>query len=250
MELEKYIKVVREAINTGYYDVQDALMNRETKLKKLKDRGWKSDETAYKEEYQKIIDTFNQEIADAQAKYEKKVQEEKEGYMKEVDEFYKSDGSKIDLNFMNLIKAEIPLTAKEIIDVIENNKDNPTMLRVVYKYVVETNSHLPEQKRIVVGDKYYSGLIKAKFHGEREEKIFNTFVSVAAYAIRYPSENYTMYWQNLDEYEEDAVLDLLRAKLIIDDETKERIEQIEEERRIKNNDVRLSKDSGWYHGYL
>ena len=33
MELEKYIKVVREAINTGYYDVQDALMNRDESLK-------------------------------------------------------------------------------------------------------------------------------------------------------------------------------------------------------------------------
>lgn len=36
MELEKYIKVVREAINTGYYDVQDALMNRDESLKRLK----------------------------------------------------------------------------------------------------------------------------------------------------------------------------------------------------------------------
>lgn len=47
MELEKYIKVVREAINTGYYDVQDALMNRDESLKRLKDKGWKDDETAY-----------------------------------------------------------------------------------------------------------------------------------------------------------------------------------------------------------
>lgn len=99
MELEKYIKVVRETINTGYYDVQDALMNRDESLKRLKDKGWSYKETAYQQEYQKIIDTFNQEIADAQAKYEEKVQEEKEGYMKEVKEFYASDGSRIDLNF-------------------------------------------------------------------------------------------------------------------------------------------------------
>lgn len=41
MELEKYIKVVREAINTGYYDVQDALMNRDESLKRLKNKGGK-----------------------------------------------------------------------------------------------------------------------------------------------------------------------------------------------------------------
>ena len=96
MELEKYIKVVREAINTGYYDVQDALMNRDESLKRLKNKGWKDDETAYQQEYQKIIDTFNQEIADTQARYEKKLQEQKDGYMKEVKEFYASDGTRDD----------------------------------------------------------------------------------------------------------------------------------------------------------
>ena len=134
MELEKYIKVVREAINTGYYDVQDALMNRDESLKRLKDKGWKDDETAYQQEYQKIIDTFNQEIADTQARYEKKLQEQKDGYMKEVKEFYASDGSRIDLNFMNLIKAELPLTVEEITDAVVQNADNPTMIRVIHMF--------------------------------------------------------------------------------------------------------------------
>lgn len=159
MELEKYIKVVREAINTGYYDVQDALMDRDESLKRLKDKGWKDDETAYQQEYQKIIDTFNQEIADAQAKYEEKVQEEKEGYMKEVKEFYASDGSRIDLNFMNLIKAELPLTVEEITDAVIQNADNPTMIRLIHKYVLERNAHLPEHKRIKLENKYQAALL-------------------------------------------------------------------------------------------
>ena len=219
MELEKYIKVVREAINTGYYDVQDALMNRDESLKRLKNKGWKDDETAYQQEYQKIIDTFNQEIADTQARYEKKLQEQKDGYMKEVKEFYASDGSRIDLNFMNLIKAELPLTVEEITDAVIQNADNPTMIRVIHKYVLERNAHLPEHKRIKLENKYQAAFYKADSHGKKEEKIFDTFIGLAAYAIKYPSENYTIYWQKLDEYEEDAILELLKATLIIDDQT-------------------------------
>lgn len=250
MELEKYIKVVREAINTGYYDVQDALMNRDESLKRLKNKGWKDDETAYRQEYQKIIDTFNQEIADAQAKYEEKVQEEKEGYMKEVKEFYASDGSRIDLNFMNLIKAELPLTVEEITDTVIQNADNPTMIRVIHKYVLERNAHLPEHKRIKLENKYQAAFYKADSHGKKEEKIFDTFIGLAAYAIKYPSENYTLYWQKLDEYEEDAILELLKATLIIDDQTQERINEIEAQRIEKNNEKNKNLDHGLWHGAL
>lgn len=250
MELEKYIKVVREAINTGYYDVQDALMNRYESLKRLKDKGWKDDETAYQQEYQKIIDTFNQEIADTQARYEKKLQEQKDGYMKEVKEFYASDGSRIDLNFMNLIKAELPLTVEEITDAVVQNADNPTMIRVIHKYVLERNAHLPEHKRIKLENKYQTAFYKADSHGKKEEKIFDTFISLAAYAIKYPSENYTIYWQNLDEYEEDAILGLLKATLIIDDQTQERINEIEAQRIERNNEKNKNLDHGLWHGAL
>lgn len=248
MELEKYIKVVREEINTGYYDVQDALMNRDESLKRLKDKGWKDDETAYQQEYQKIIDTFNQEIADAQAKYEEKVQEEKEGYMKEVKEFYASDGSRIDLNFMNLIKAELPLTVEEITDAVIQNADNPTMIRLIHKYVLERNAHLPEHKRIKLENKYQAAFYKADSHGKKEEKIFDTFIGLAAYAIKYPSENYTIYWQKLDEYEEDAILELLKATLIIDDQTQERINEIEAQRIERNNEKNKGKTPDFFHG--
>lgn len=155
MELEKYIKAAKEAINSAYFDIQDALMKNEESQEKLKNKGWKSDETAYQQEYQKIVESFKQETATAVENCKRLIQEQKESYMKEVDEFYRSDGSKLDLNFMNLIKAEIPLTAKEITDVIEKNKENLTMLRVIHKYLLETNQHLPEHKRIVLDRKTY-----------------------------------------------------------------------------------------------
>lgn len=114
MELEKYIKAAKEIINAGYFDIQDALMKHDESLENLKNKGWNYKETAYHQEYQKIIDTFNQATAEAINLCKSKLLEQKNSYMEEVKNFYISDGSRIDLNFMNLIKTELPLTAEEI----------------------------------------------------------------------------------------------------------------------------------------
>lgn len=248
MELEKYIKAAKEAINSAYFDIQDALMKDEELQEKLKNKGWKSDETAYQQEYQKIVESFKQETATAVENCKRLIQEQKESYMKEVDEFYRSDGSKLDLNFMNLIKAEIPLTAKEITDVIEKNKENLTMLRVIHKYLLETNQHLPEHKRIVLDSQYMTLLHKAIRHGETEEKIFDNFVHLAAMGLNHPDKYFTLYQAKLDDYEEDAHLELLKAKIFIDAETKEEIEQIEEEQRKRNNEKNKGKTPDFFHG--
>ena len=83
---------------------------------------------------------------------------------------------------------------------------------------------------------------------KKEEKIFDTFIGLAAYAIKYPSENYTIYWQKLDEYEEDAILELLKATLIIDDQTQERINEIEAQRIERNNEKNKGKTPDFFHG--
>lgn len=250
MELEKYIERAKNAINGAYFDIQEALINYDRSLENLKSKGWKTDETAYQQEYQEIVSEYKNRTSEIVTECRAVVKKWKESYMKEVDEFYRSDGSKLDLNFMNLIKAEIPMTAKEIIDVIEKNKDNLTMLRVVYKYMMETNVHLPEHKRVVLDNQYTALLQKSIRHGETEEKIFDSFTHLAMMGMNHPDKTFTLYQAHLDEYKKDAVLELLKAKLFIDDETKEQIEQIEEEQRIKNNDVKRGKDCGWYHGYL
>ena len=61
MELEKYIRNAKEAINKGYFGIQDALIKYDESLERLKSRGWNSKETAYQQEYQKIVATFNEE---------------------------------------------------------------------------------------------------------------------------------------------------------------------------------------------
>lgn len=252
MELEKYIKKTKEVINSAYFGIQDALMKNEESQKKLRSKGWSYKETAYQQEYQKIVETFKQETADAVAICKSKIQEQKDGYMKEVKEFYASDGSRIDLNFMNLIKAELPLTAEEITDAITRFIDNPTMLRVINKYVSERNTHSFDHAKVKLDQEYEIALHKAGQMGKIEKRIFETFVTTATAGLNHPDESYTMCQANLDLYEKNAILDLLKSKIFIDEETKERIDQVTIERdaadkvgkeAIKNavNSIRTSR---------
>lgn len=150
--------------------------------------------------------------------------------------FYISDGSRIDLNFMNLIKAELPLTVEEITGEIIKNADNPTMLRVIHKYVLDRNAHSSEVNRITLDAAYMSTLQRSSRRGEFEEKIFDSFVHLATMGMNHPDESFTLYQARLDDYEEDACLKILKAKLFIDDETKQCIDEIETQRIEKSNE--------------
>lgn len=238
MELEKYIRTAKEAINKGYFGIQDALIKYDESLERLKSRGWNSKETAYQQEYQKIVATFNEETAAAISNCKVEVQKQKEAYMKEVDAYYMADGSKIDLNDMNLIKFGVNLKLDEIISMTKKHLDNPTMLRLIHKYVLEVNSHLPEDRRMKLPDKYNIMFMKVEKNGKAEKSCFETFEHLATMGMNHPDKSFTMYQAYLDDYEEDAVLKLLKAKPFIDEETQQRINQIEQKRIDDHNSKR------------
>ena len=75
-----------------------------------------------------------------------------------------------------------------------------------------------------------------------------TFVHLASMGMNHPDKSFTLYQARLNDYEEDAFLKLLKAKLFIDAETKEKIEQIEEEQRKKNNEKNKGKTPDFFHG--
>ena len=50
--------------------------------------------------------------------------------------------------------------------------------------------------------------------------------------MNHPDKSFTMYQTKLDDYEEWAVLDILKAKPFIDEKTQQRINQIEQKRMI------------------
>lgn len=238
MELEKYITAAKEAINKGYFGIQDALVKYDESLDDLKKTGWKKDETAYQQEYQKIVDTFNSETQNAILNCRAEIQKQKDAYMKEVSDYYKPDGSRIDMNDMNLIKSGLPMTVEEVIGMMDKHNDNPTMLRIIEKFALE-------QKMLdKIRDNnasYARALVRVKNAGKTEEKIFDRFVHLSTGGMNHPDKTFTLYQARLGDYEEDAVLELLKAKLFIDDATQQRIDQIEQNQRDKKNDKTKGK---------
>ena len=240
MELEKYITAAKEAINKGYFGIQDALMKYDEALEELKKDGWKYSEKQYSELYQGIVATFNTETQSAISDCKTAVQEQKNTYMKEVSAYYAPEGSRIDLNDMNLIKSGLPMTVDEVLGMIDKHVDNPTMLRIIEKFAIE--------QRMIDKIRDYNinhatALVRAKNAGKTEEKIFDSFVHLAAMGMNHPDKSFTLYQAKLDDYEEDAVLKLLKAKLFIDDATQQRIDQIEQNQRDKKNDK--TKGESW-----
>lgn len=241
MELEKYITAAKEAINKGYFGIQDALMKYDEALEELKKDGWKYSEKQYSELYQGIVATFNTETQSAISDCKTAVQEQKNTYMKEVSAYYAPDGSRIDLNDMNLIKSGLPMTVDEVLGMIDKHVDNPTMLRIIEKFAIE--------QRMIDKIRNYNinharALVRAKNAGKTEEKIFDRFVHFSAGGMNHPDKTFTLYQARLGDYEEEAILELLKAKLFIDDATQQRIDQIEQNQRDKKNDKTKGKSWG------
>lgn len=242
MELEKYIKATKDIIWNAYSEIEAALMERDATLENLKKSGWMYSKEKADMEYQKAIDKFNADTQAAVTNCRAAIQKQRDGYMKEVHDYYIPDGSKIDLNLMNLIKAGFRMSVDEVIEVIEKYSDNPTMLRVIEKYVAEQQMIGDLHKKSA---NYGAAFMKARRAGKTEKKAFDTFVHLSCMGMNHPNENYTLFQSRLDDYEEDAILSLLEAKLFIDDATQQRIDQIEENQRKKHNNVRKGKD--WIH---
>ena len=235
MELEKYIKATKEIIWNAYSEIEAALMERDEELERQKKVHWQYSKEKADQEYQKAVDKFNTDTQTAVANCRAAIQKQRDGYMKEVHDYYTPDGSKIDLNGMNLIKADFAMTEDEFVSMVIKYADNTTMLRIIEKYADKfkmTDTIRNKDMKCAVA------LVRAKKAGKTEEKIFDTFVNLSTMGMKHPNEQYTMYQSRLDDYEEDAVLKILKAKIYMDDATRQRMEQIEAKRLQKRNDVR------------
>lgn len=242
MELEKYFKNAKDIINNAYFKIQDALMKHDESIDKLKSNGWQYSEEKYSKLHQEIVSTYDTESQLAVSECKAALQEQKNAYMKEVSDYYTPNGSKIDLNDMNLIKAGFTMTADEFVGMIRKHIDNPTMLRIVEKYAAE--SKMIEKIR-ETSYECSVALMKVKKAGKAEEKIFDSFIHLATMGMNHPDKTFTLYQARLDDYEEDAILKLLKAKLYVDDETQQRIREIEQKQRDKQNVKTKGKDYGW-----
>ena len=80
--------------------------------------------------------------------------------------------------------------------------------------------------------------MKVEKNGKVEKSCFETFGHLATMGMNHPDKSFTMYQTKLDDYEEWAVLDILKAKPFIDEKTQQRINQIEQKRIDDHNSKR------------
>ena len=92
MELEKYIKATKEIIWNAYSEIEAALMERDEELERQKKAHWQYSKEKADQEYQKAVDKFNTDAQTAVANCRAAIQKQKDGYMKEVHDYYRADG--------------------------------------------------------------------------------------------------------------------------------------------------------------
>jgi hypothetical protein len=239
MELLKHIQKLKEEIDSKYNQLGDILLGYERVQEQLKEKCMDLSEEAYSRTYSENVDKFKQDVAAVQEEYQTVLQEVRAAYMKEVGDYYRPDGNRIDQADQAVISAGI-LNADEVSEMAIKHCDNPTMLRIIQRYVNDAHVKLTDHEIEMI-------FIRVNWNGKEEKRIFNRFVSIAGAGFGHiaagGSENiFMMIHERLDTYERDAEKALLVAKLYHDQETKDRINEITEQERKEHNDAREGKD--------
>ena len=216
MELMKYITASKNAVNKGYQGLEKALMT--------------YDEALEAAAITAARDLMNAEIA-----------KQRDGFTAEVMEYYRPDGSKIDQNDIAVLNAGFPLRDDEVFDLIVKHQENNTMLRSIYAYI--------KQNRMTgrVPTQLLRACMRAERGGEAETKIFDRFIHLATMGFAHPDRHYTMYQANLDEYETETELKLLKTVPYTSAEIQAKIDQIEREQMQKRNDTRAKLKLDAFH---
>lgn len=176
----------------------------------------------YADKYESIEKTLLSELAEIEA-----------AYSAEVRDFYTPDGAAIDAADNALLNAGI-LTVQELVEMVTKHAENPTMLRIIERY--------SKAQRIEnIPDDTWVTMTMAQSGGKTETKIFDTFKQLALAPVHLAaSENvgrevFLKAALSLDDYAENARINLLKAKLVLTDIEKEALQQAEHKRMVAQN---------------
>ena len=216
-KLFEAIRKAKEAIYLGYQKIEASLMKRDEQNEELK-KHTEYTKDHMNELYSDIIQVFNEETQEACDQVKAVVAEQREAFQTVVKGFYRSDGKMIDSDDTILLNSGMRLQDEEICDMVMKHIDNVTMLRLIMNYcgvnklidlttdVKNRASDLPAETLAIFR--------KVLFFGSNEEKIFETFINLSCMGFKHPSESYTLFQSRLDDYEEQAVVDLKKARFI------------------------------------
>ncbi len=234
MSLDKIIEQAGEAYRGTYSKVEAYVKEREAALviqyekeSKLNNGASAESRIEFNELWnmkkQAIIDGLEGEIA----KYEG-------DFFAEVERMYAPDGNDIDNDDVKLLNSGI-LNAKELSDMVRKHRENATMLRVIGKYIGE-NFKEPERD---FDARVMRALMMARNAGKGERDTWKGLNSRLRTPVEYGfnhglSEAFYNMAVKYDEVVEDAKIDLLAAKMFVDEETQEKIDSYDKAARERD----------------
>jgi len=217
-KLFEAIRKAKEAIYIGYQNIEASLMKRDEQDEEIKKHYNDYSKDKMNNLYFEITRVFNEETKEACDQVKAVVAEQKEAFQTVVKGFYYPDGKMIDPDDSAVLNSGIMLRNDEIHDMVMKYIDNVTMLRLIMKYcgvnklvdlttdVKNRASDLPAETLVIFR--------KVLFFGSKEEKIFDRFIRFSCMGFAHPNESYTQFQSRLDDYEEQAVADLKKARFI------------------------------------
>lgn len=170
--------------------------------------------------YSDIIRTYNEETQEAYDQVKAVVAEQKEAFQTVLKGVYYPDGKMIDPDDTILLNSGIRLQDEEICDMVMKHIDNVTMLRLIMNYcgvntltdttgaVKNRANDLPVETINIFRKVLQYG------NGSKEQKIFDRFIRLSCMGFATPNESYTLFQSRLDDYEQDAINDLKKARFI------------------------------------
>lgn len=217
-KLFEAIRKAKEAIYLGYQKIETALMKRDEQNAEIKKHYNDYSKDKMNDLYFEITRTYNEETQEAYEMVKEAVREQQEAFQTVVKGFYRSDGKMIDSNDILLLNSGIRLQDEEICDMVMKHIDNVTMLRLIMNYcgvnrLIDTSGAVKNRANDLPVETI-NIFRKVLHNGSTEQKIFDHFVRFSCMGFATPNESYTLFQSKLDDYEQDAINDLKKARFV------------------------------------
>lgn len=244
MDLTKHIDTIAEAYDAAYSKLDSWRREKENATEEFRKREQKLTQEAAVEEKIKLEEEFTQKCNVIKTELSEAVASAESSFRQEVEAFYAANGKDIDSDDKAIIDSGI-MTSDEIVKMVVKHCENVTMLRIISKYVTDS--------KIKVDAKIEHTLVSAKSDGKHELRIAETLKNELNQAVSlatnmgHSRELFLNTALRKEEYVKKAKNELLKAKLYIDEDTQNAIEQYEAE-KIENRNKKYdphNKDYNW-----
>ena len=202
-------------------------------------------ETAALEKWQQLVKEYQDNITAISKELKESLEKCKNDYEKEVHNFYLPKGEELDENDVKILNSGLLLRPEEVVELIVKHCDNITMIRLLDKYVNDTKIEVPAIAK--------TGFLKARKAGEIEKDAFNVFCQLASHAVTMALDSnektvaYIKSADSLEEYAKAAEMKIESARVYIDEATKQKLLEYQEEQAQKRNQVRVENPLDFIH---